>query len=70
MSDAAPSVTDRILCTACGEEARASEGYPCATCGGFVCVRCSLRGVVNCRRCEPVPAAPAPPPPGPRIRGI
>ncbi len=69
MTDATPAVTDRIICTACGEEARASEGYPCRECGAFVCLRCSLRGVVRCRTCEPV-APDHPTPPGPRIRGV
>jgi hypothetical protein len=64
-----PMVTDRIICTACHAEARASEGYPCHECGGFLCVLCSMRGVIRCRSCEPVaPARPVPA--GPRIRGV
>jgi hypothetical protein len=42
---------DAMLCRACGNEERASEGYPCIECGTFICVMCSFRGVVTCRRC-------------------
>ena len=41
-----------MFCRACGNEERASEGYPCAECGTFICVMCTLRGVVRCRVCE------------------
>lgn len=40
-----------MFCRACGNEERASEGYPCADCGTFLCIMCSLRGVVRCRAC-------------------
>ena len=43
---------DAMICRACGNEERASEGYPCAGCGTFVCLICTLRGVVRCRECE------------------
>ena len=42
---------DAMVCRACGKEERASEGYPCARCGTFVCVVCNMRGVVECRGC-------------------
>ncbi|MEO7368298.1 MAG: hypothetical protein ABIZ36_10095 [Gemmatimonadaceae bacterium] len=42
---------DAMLCRACGNEERASEGYPCTGCGTFICVMCSFRGVVQCRTC-------------------
>lgn len=42
---------DAMICRACGNEERASEGYPCQTCGTFICVICNLRGVVRCRTC-------------------
>lgn len=42
---------DSMTCRACGNEERASEGYPCADCGTFICLPCSLRGVVRCRSC-------------------
>jgi hypothetical protein len=42
---------DAMTCRACGNEERASEGYPCADCGTFICIMCSLRGVVRCRTC-------------------
>ena len=43
---------DAMICRACGNEERASEGYPCADCGTFICVICTLKGVVKCRECE------------------
>ena len=42
-----------MTCRACGREERASEGYPCADCGTFICLICTMRGVVFCRTCEP-----------------
>ncbi len=41
-----------MICRACGNEERASEGYPCVNCGTFLCVMCNLRGVIRCRACE------------------
>ena len=41
-----------MICRACGNEERASEGYPCADCGTFICVMCNLRGVIRCRDCD------------------
>ncbi len=43
---------DAMTCRACGNEERASEGYPCVDCGTFICVVCNLRGVERCRDCE------------------
>ncbi len=43
--------TDGMLCRACGNQERASEGYPCEECGTFVCLICSLRGVTRCKSC-------------------
>jgi len=42
---------DAMECRACGQEERASEGYPCANCGTFICVICTFRGVTLCREC-------------------
>jgi hypothetical protein len=42
---------DMMVCRACDNEERASEGYPCQNCGTFICVICNLRGVVKCRNC-------------------
>ena len=42
---------DAMTCRACGNEDRASEGYPCVKCGTFVCVVCNMRGVSECRAC-------------------
>ena len=55
---------DAMVCRYCGNEERASEGYPCADCGTFVCVICNFRGVTLCKSCrakrpEP-PMTPAP----------
>ena len=49
---------DSMRCRACGNEERASEGYPCVKCGTFICVICNLRGVIRCRACT---AAETPP---------
>lgn len=46
-----PPATDAMECRACGREERASEGYPCARCGTFICIICNLRGVTLCRQC-------------------
>ena len=42
---------DAMVCRACGNEERASEGYPCRRCGTFICQICSMRGVEYCREC-------------------
>ena len=42
---------DAMICRACDNEERASEGYPCSNCGTFICIICTLRGVVLCRKC-------------------
>jgi hypothetical protein len=44
--------TDAMACRACGREERASEGYPCASCGTFICLICMFRGVTLCQECE------------------
>jgi hypothetical protein len=56
---------DAMTCRACGREERASEGYPCANCGTFICLICSFRGVTLCQECgkqapPPEKAEPAP----------
>jgi hypothetical protein len=43
---------DAMICRACGREERASEGYPCAKCGTFICLICTFRGVVLCGPCR------------------
>jgi hypothetical protein len=43
---------DAMICRACGKEERASEGYPCADCGTFICVICNMRGVTRCKACQ------------------
>lgn len=57
---------DLMVCRACGREERASEGYPCDSCGTFICQICNMRGITFCKTCaakqSPVPAAPATPP--------
>ena len=42
---------DGMKCRACGQEERASEGYPCTNCGTFICLMCSFRGVTLCAAC-------------------
>ncbi len=42
---------DTMTCRACGNEERASEGYPCADCGTFICIICNFRGVTLCKVC-------------------
>jgi hypothetical protein len=58
---------DAMRCRACGNEERASEGYPCVDCGTFICVICTFRGVIKCRPCA---EGKAPPPPEPPPTGI
>jgi hypothetical protein len=52
---------DAMICRACGREERASEGYPCATCGTFICLICSFRGVIECQSCATAAGRPATP---------
>ena len=42
---------DAMVCRSCGNEERASEGYPCIKCGTFICVMCSFKGIIKCRKC-------------------
>ena len=42
---------DAMRCRACGNEERASEGYPCQRCGTFICIICNFRGVTLCAAC-------------------
>ena len=51
---------DAMNCRACGNEERASEGYPCHGCGTFICQVCSMKGVTLCRRCAVKAATQAP----------
>lgn len=54
------AANDAMVCRACGQEERASEGYPCTTCGTFICLICMFRGVVQCPTCaaqQPAPPA-------------
>ena len=43
---------DGMQCRSCGNEERASEGYPCSDCGTFICLICTFRGVTRCKACE------------------
>ena len=43
---------DAMICRSCGNEERASEGYPCVDCGTFICVICDMRGITRCRSCQ------------------
>lgn len=42
---------DAMVCRFCGQEERASEGYPCSSCGTFICIICTFRGVTLCKAC-------------------
>ncbi len=55
---------DKMVCRACGNDERASEGYPCESCGTFICVVCNMRGVGLCKACREKGQAGAPPPAG------
>lgn len=54
---------DAMQCRACGREERASEGYPCDTCGTFICLICTFQGVTKCKACSDAAVATPPPPP-------
>ncbi len=55
-----PKELDLMVCRACGNEERASEGYPCDECGTFICLVCNMRGVTKCKKCaEKTPPAKA-----------
>jgi hypothetical protein len=54
---------DEMQCRYCGRMERASEGYPCAGCGTFLCLICEFRGVSACKRCEAAAGGSAAPPP-------
>ena len=54
-----PKEKDAMRCRACGQEERASEGYPCTSCGTFICLICSFRGVVLCTKCSAGSGRPA-----------
>ena len=43
---------DAMVCRACGNEERASEGYPCVDCGTFLCLMCMFKGVTRCKACQ------------------
>jgi hypothetical protein len=49
---------DAMICRSCRNEERASEGYPCANCGTFICIICTFRGVMFCRNCQDLTADP------------
>ncbi|MDH4130515.1 MAG: hypothetical protein OEW17_05345 [Gemmatimonadota bacterium] len=46
---------DAMICRACGREERASEGYPCEVCSTFICLPCTNRGVLRCKKCDAKP---------------
>jgi hypothetical protein len=43
---------DMMVCRSCGNEERASEGYPCENCGTFICLICDTRGITFCHACR------------------
>jgi len=52
---------DMMICRSCGNEERASEGYPCQDCGTFVCLICDNRGITLCKGCREKRSMPEPP---------
>jgi hypothetical protein len=50
---------DAMVCRSCGNEERASEGYPCVNCGTFICLMCNIKGIVRCRDCQEKTGQPA-----------
>lgn len=48
---------EAMICRSCGNEERASEGYPCSDCGTFVCMMCAWRGMERCAACTVKAAA-------------
>lgn len=64
-----PQEHDGMVCRACGNEERASEGYPCDDCGTFICLICSFRGVTRCQNCLAGAQQAAPPPADPGAGG-
>ena len=50
---------DAMICRSCGQEERASEGYPCKDCGTFICIMCVFKGVIRCERCAAIEASAA-----------
>jgi hypothetical protein len=60
---------DMMVCRSCGNEERASEGYPCDECGTFICLICEFRGITVCGACRVKKGLPEPenlPPPAPK----
>ncbi len=51
---------DMMVCRSCGNEERASEGYPCEECGTFVCLICEFRGITLCKACRAKRGLPEP----------
>lgn len=43
---------DLMRCRSCGQDERASEGYPCESCGTFICLMCVLKGMTRCATCR------------------
>ena len=51
---------DMMVCRSCGNEERASEGYPCDVCGTFLCIICEFRGITVCKACREKQGLPEP----------
>ncbi len=51
---------DMMVCRSCGNEERASEGYPCDECGTFICLICEFRGITVCKACREKKGMPEP----------
>ena len=51
---------DMMVCRSCGNEERASEGYPCDECGTFICLICEFKGITVCKDCRAKKGMPEP----------
>jgi hypothetical protein len=51
---------DMMICRSCGNQERASEGYPCDGCGTFICLICEFRGITVCKACRVAQRLPEP----------
>lgn len=52
---------ETMTCRSCGQEDRASEGYPCSGCGTFICLICTFRDITLCAECAAKAGKPARP---------
>ena len=61
---------DMMVCRSCGNEERASEGYPCEECGTFICLICDTRGITICRKDRETRSMPEPANLPPKVEAV